>query len=72
MKIMAFKGSPLKNENNATLREYALKGAETELIHLVDYTLTSAFLGAYASLDVEICAYILQHYSVWQEVKIKF
>lgn len=36
MKILAFNGSPRKKWNTATLLQEALKGAETELIHLYD------------------------------------
>jgi multimeric flavodoxin WrbA len=43
MKVLAINGSPRKNENTATLLNKALEGAvsqgaETEIIHLYDYT----------------------------------
>jgi multimeric flavodoxin WrbA len=43
MKVIAFNGSPRKNWNTATLLKHALdgaasQGAETELIHLYDYS----------------------------------
>ena len=42
MKVLAINGSPRKNHNTATLLQHALDGAksagaETEMIHLVDY-----------------------------------